>query len=80
MPDDVLAKLLKRPADERARVARALLESLDEADDRDAVEAQQAAEIARRVQAVQNGEPTVSYEEVRDRIRARLDSLRASDK
>jgi putative addiction module component (TIGR02574 family) len=76
--DEPLSQLLKRPANERARAARTLLESLDEADDDSSAVKEQAAELVRRMQAFHAGKvKLVDQDEVRRRILARLRSLRA---
>jgi putative addiction module component (TIGR02574 family) len=76
--DDALNMLLSRPVDERARAARALLESLDDAGDEDAVAQAQATELVRRMQAFQSGEvKLLDHDEVRRRISERLRALRA---
>jgi putative addiction module component (TIGR02574 family) len=74
--DEALSVLLSRPADERARAARTLLESLDNGDDTSASEAQ-ATELVRRMHAFHAGEvKLVDHDEVRRRISDRLRALR----
>ncbi|MBI5543563.1 MAG: addiction module protein [Deltaproteobacteria bacterium] len=77
--DEHLAELLKLPAEQRARAARALLYSLDdEAEEPDALEAQ-AEELLRRVRAFAAGEvKLVGGEEARATVMARIRSLRRS--
>jgi len=57
---DVLAEALKLPAEERARIARELILSLDDDDEEDpaAVEAAWAQEIERRAVRALRGEST----------------------
>lgn len=59
------------PPDERAWLASELVASLDEGNDPD-VEAAWATEIERRIEEVEAGEETLSWEEARGRIRAAL--------
>ena len=68
----ILGTALALPSDERARIAAELIASLDESEDAD-VETAWAAEIERRIDEVESGEAeTVSWEEARERIRAKL--------
>jgi putative addiction module component (TIGR02574 family) len=77
-PDEALSDLLQRPPEERARAARTLLESLDDGDDDMTAIEEQTSEILRRMQALEEGRVTlVDYAEVRQRVLARLRSLRA---
>jgi len=71
--EDLLREALSLPDDERAGLAAELLASLDEAgDDPDVVEAEWAAEIQRRVDAVEAGEVSAkSWESVRERLLAK---------
>jgi len=66
---DVFAAALALPYDERARLARELLESLDEGEDADAA-ADWVAEIDRRMQEIKNGKAEFEDWEV---VRARLE-------
>ena len=68
----IIAEALALPTGERARVAAALIASLDEREDRD-VEEVSAAEIERRADRVLAGESRgAPWEEVRERLLARL--------
>jgi putative addiction module component (TIGR02574 family) len=68
----ILQEALNLPEEERAEVAARLLESLEEAMDRDVDEAW-AAEIERRCVALDSGEAVTSdWDEVRRRIEAEL--------
>ena len=75
--EDHLAELLRMPVGERARAARALLDSLDE-DERDAdAEPAQVAELVRRMKALDSGQVTlIDSAEARARVLARLRSVR----
>ena len=69
-------EVLALPADERAELAHALLESLHEDADPDA-EAAWVAELDRRAQAVADGTAKlVDWDEARERIAARLKARR----
>lgn len=70
--ETTLNDLLQLPRTERARYARALLDSLDESEDHDA-ETAWVKEIERRVLEVQQNKETLStWDEVRGRIERRL--------
>jgi putative addiction module component (TIGR02574 family) len=70
--DTVLGTALALPPDERAWLAEELIASLDQHRDAE-IEAAWAAEIERRIAEVELGEAeTVSWEEARARIRAKL--------
>jgi putative addiction module component (TIGR02574 family) len=70
--DDLLPAALSLPASERARLARELIESLDEATDENATELW-AKEIERRVNEIRSGSVEIEdWETVRARIRRRL--------
>jgi putative addiction module component (TIGR02574 family) len=70
--DTILGTALALPPDERAWLAEELIASLDEAQDAE-VEAAWAAEIEKRIAQVESGEvQTVSWEDARARIRAKL--------
>ena len=70
------AELLALPAEERAKLAHALLESLDEGTDAD-TDAAWLTELERRADAVADGTATlVLWEEARERIKARLKARR----
>ena len=75
--EEHIQELLKLPIEDRARVAKLLLDSLDEElDDVDA-EALRVAELARRAGAVADGTAElIDAEEVRRRIAARLPEAR----
>jgi putative addiction module component (TIGR02574 family) len=78
LADEPLTELLRRPAEERARAARALLESLDDAGDDASVGQAQAAELVQRMRALHDGEvKLLDHDEVRRRISARLRAMRA---
>jgi putative addiction module component (TIGR02574 family) len=68
---DVLSEILQLPAEERARLALALIRSLDGAPDLDAAEAWDA-EIDRRGAEVDAGTAdTMTLDEYRSHVRAR---------
>lgn len=74
----VLRKALTLPEPDRAEIAGALLESIQPGNDMD-VEAAWRQEVAVRVAALDAGEvETVPWEEVRDRLFARLRERQAS--
>lgn len=74
----VLRKALTLPESDRAEIAGALLESIEPGEDAD-IEAEWRQEVAVRVAALDAGEvETVPWEEVRDRLTARLRERRAS--
>lgn len=77
--DDLMTELLGLPVRERAKIARALLESLDAgAPDPDAEEAW-AEELARRVRSIEDGTAKLhSWDEVRERVQSRLREIRDS--
>jgi putative addiction module component (TIGR02574 family) len=73
---DHLAELLKRPSEERAKAARALLDSLDEDGTEGAAEEAQAAELVRRMRALESGEiALVNEADARARVKARLELI-----
>ena len=67
--DDLFAKALRLPEGTRAALAVALIDSLDTVVDADA-EAQWAAEIRRRIVALDAGAPTTPWDEARKLIAA----------
>ena len=71
-----MKKALTLPAEDRATLAGSLIDSLDEIDESSA----QAAwndEIARRIEDLESGKAkTISWDEVRRRIQAKLDNGR----
>ncbi len=70
--DTILGTALALPPDERAWLAEELIASLDQGKD-SAVDSAWAAEIERRIAEVESGEvETLSWEDARARIRARL--------
>lgn len=74
----VLRKALTLPESDRAEIAGALLESIQPGEDMNA-EAAWRQEVAARVAALDAGEvETVPWEEVRDRLFARLRERQAS--
>ncbi len=78
-PKDRLAELLKLPMAERAKAARALLDSLDEdysQPDADVKQAQ-TAELMRRIGALDAGDvKLIESAEARARVMARVRSFR----
>jgi putative addiction module component (TIGR02574 family) len=75
--EEHLAELLRLPVDERARTARALLDSLDEHDEDTGVEQSQVTELIRRMQALHAGQvKLIDDAEARARVIARLRSVR----
>ena len=76
--EEHLAELLRLPVDERARAARALLDSLDEDGEDTGVEQAQVTELIRRMQALDAGEiKPVDAAEARARVIARLRCVRS---
>ena len=70
--DTILGTALALPPDERAWLAEELIASLDQGKD-SGVDSAWAAEIERRITEIESGEAeTVSWEEARERIRAKL--------
>ncbi|MDY7233332.1 addiction module protein [Hyalangium rubrum] len=71
--EDLLSDVLRLPPEERAEVAHKLLLSLEvEAEDPEA-QVEWSAEVERRAREVLNGSvKTVSWEQVEERISARL--------
>ncbi|WP_437287551.1 addiction module protein [Sorangium sp. So ce406] len=68
----MLAEALQLPPEERADVAKRLIDSLDGPADED-VEAAWLAEVERRLQDVDRGTATVKpWDEVRERLARRL--------
>ena len=65
--DDLFAEALRLPEGARAALAASLIDSLDTAVDADA-EAQWAAEIRRRIAAIDAGASTIPWDEARKRI------------
>jgi len=75
--DQHLSTLLELPVEERAKAARILLESLDAAPAETGVAAAQATEIARRLQSLADCTAKLhDWDEVRERVRARLRAIR----
>ncbi len=73
---EILPRLLKLPAAERAELASELIRSLDESEDSDAEEAW-VREINKRVDDVMSGRvKTVPWTKVRKRIEAKLRARR----
>lgn len=69
--DDLLPELLQLSADERAKIASSLIQSLDEEDDED-VEQQWAAEIKKRIEDIDSGKvELIPWSEVRARLTER---------
>jgi len=76
--DRLRAEILALPPQQRADLARALLESLHQDADPDA-DAAWIAELDRRAQTVADGTAKlVDWEDARDRIAARLKARRAT--
>jgi putative addiction module component (TIGR02574 family) len=76
--DDLRAAALGLPVSERAELAYALLRSLHDATGEDA-EAEWAAELERRAQAVADGTAKLAdWGEARERVTARLRARRAT--
>lgn len=75
--EQFMPELLKLPARERARIARVLLESLDEGGANPDVDKDWAEEIARRVKSINDGTAEIhDWNEVRERVRTRLRMMR----
>jgi putative addiction module component (TIGR02574 family) len=75
--EEHLAELLRLPVDERARAARALLDSLDEDGEDTGVEQSQVTELIRRMEALHAGQvKLIDDAEARARVVARLRSVR----
>lgn len=75
--EEHLAELLRLPVDERARAARALLDSLDEGGEDTDVATLQVTELIRRMQALHAGQvKLIDDAEARARVMARLRSVR----
>ncbi|MBL8380701.1 MAG: addiction module protein [Burkholderiales bacterium] len=64
LADDLFAEALRLPEGARAALAASLIDSLDATVDADA-EAQWAAEIRRRIAALDAGAPTTPWDEAR---------------
>jgi putative addiction module component (TIGR02574 family) len=78
--DDHIEALLKLPAQDRARAAKLLLDSLDGEPEDPEAEALRAAELSRRALAVADGTAElVDSDEVRRRIVARLREARTRE-
>lgn len=76
--EEHIAELLKLPVDERARVARLLLDSLDEGTPDPDAEQKRVDELVRRARAVRDGTAElVDGDEARRRVLARLRELRS---
>lgn len=75
--EEHLRELLKLPIEDRARAAKALLDSLDEGGDDLEAEALKAAELTRRARAVAAGTAElIDAAEARRRVMARLREVR----
>lgn len=75
--DAVLRQALSLPEADRADIAGALLQSLEPAEESD-IEAAWREEVAARVAALDAGEvETIPWEDLRDRLVARLGERRA---
>ena len=76
--EEHLQELLKLPAEDRARAAKVLLDSLE--DEPEDPEALRAAELVRRARAVVDGSAElIDADEARRRIAARLREVRARE-
>lgn len=74
--DTILAQALQLPPEERADVAKRLIDSLDDAEE-EGVEAAWLAEVERRLQDVDRGTAKLeTWDAVRARIAARLHASR----
>jgi putative addiction module component (TIGR02574 family) len=72
-----LAELLRLPLAERARAARALLDSVDDAGNDEDADEEQLAELLRRMKALETGQVTlIENADARARLMARLRSVR----
>jgi putative addiction module component (TIGR02574 family) len=66
--DEILDKALQQPETERARIAEALIASLDDSTDRD-IDLAWQTEIDKRLREIDNGAvQCIPWEEVRDRL------------
>ena len=75
--EEHVRELLKLPLEDRAHAAKLLLDSLDDDPDDSDAETLRIAELTRRARAVANGSARlVDADEVRQRITARLRSVR----
>jgi putative addiction module component (TIGR02574 family) len=75
--DEHVAELLALPIEQRAKVARVLLDSLDEQEADAGAEEAQAAELVRRMKALDDGTVELIHgAEARARVMARLSSIR----
>jgi putative addiction module component (TIGR02574 family) len=75
--DEHVAELLALPVEQRAKVARVLLDSLDEQEADSGAEEAQAAELVRRMNALDDGTvELIDGAEARARVMARLSSIR----
>ena len=75
--EEHLAELLRLPVEQRARAARALLDSLDEEGEDPAAAQTQATELIRRMRALQAGQVELIDDlDARARVAARLRSVR----
>lgn len=74
--DELLASVLKLPAEQRRRIARELVLSLDGADE--GAEAAWGAEVEKRVRNLLDGKvETIDGEEAHRMVRARLRAIRS---
>ncbi|HEX8819144.1 MAG TPA: addiction module protein [Archangium sp.] len=75
--EDLLSDVLRLPPEERAEVAHKLLLSLEEGVEDPEAQAEWSAELERRAREVLDGSvKTVSWEQVEERISARLGQRR----
>ena len=75
--EEHIQALLKLPVEDRARAAKAMLDSLDEDPEDPEAEALRAAELSRRARAVADGSAElIDADEVHRRIAARLRAAR----
>jgi putative addiction module component (TIGR02574 family) len=75
--EDLLSEVLRLPPEERAEVAHKLLLSLEEGGEDPEAQAEWSAEVERRAREVLDGSvKTVPWEQVEERISARLGQRR----
>ena len=74
--EDHIAELLKLTAEDRARAARVLLDSLDEGEADPKADEKKAAELVRRARSVRQGSAElIDGAEARQRVLARLSAI-----
>jgi putative addiction module component (TIGR02574 family) len=76
-PDDLLERALSLPVEDRRRLARALIISLDRDQDEEQVDTAWREEIGRRVEQILDGQvEMIDGEEAHARLRAHLRAIR----